>query len=156
MPEPLLFETHSHTPLCKHAVGMPTEYAAVAEARGLRGLLVTCHNPMPDGFSAGVRMSPEQFDEYVDLVAQTRDEWEGRVDVRLGLEADYFEGFEGWLERQLNSAEFHYVLGSVHPQITSFENAIGTMTRPSCSELTFDCSPMLPKQDCSIAWPIPT
>ncbi|HRX79610.1 MAG TPA: PHP domain-containing protein, partial [Pirellulaceae bacterium] len=117
MPEPLLFETHSHTPLCKHAVGMPTEYAAVAEARGLRGLLVTCHNPMPDGFSAGVRMSPEQFDEYVDLVAQTRDEWEGRVDVRLGLEADYFEGFEGWLERQLNSAEFHYVLGSVHPQI---------------------------------------
>jgi histidinol-phosphatase (PHP family) len=120
MSDPLLFETHSHTPLCKHAVGWPSEYAAVAESRGLRGLLVTCHNPMPDGFSAGVRMSPDEFDEYVDLVAQTREEWEGRVDVRLGLEADYFAGFEGWLERQLNSAEFHYVLGSVHPQIDEF------------------------------------
>lgn len=116
----LLFETHSHTPLCKHAFGTPGEYAAVAEARGLRGLLITCHNPMPDGFSAGVRMSPDQFDEYVDLVAQARDEWSGRVDVRLGLEADYFQGFEGWLERQLNSADFHYVLGSVHPQIDEF------------------------------------
>ncbi len=120
MSEPLLFETHSHTPLCKHAIGWPSEYAAVAEARGLRGLLVTCHNPMPDRFSAGVRMSPDQFDEYVDLVARTREEWMGRVDVRLGLEADYFAGFEGWLERQLNSAEFHYVLGSVHPQIDEF------------------------------------
>ena len=120
MPEPLLFETHSHTPLCKHAVGWPSEYAAVAEARGLRGLLVTCHNPMPDGFSAGVRMSPDQFDEYVDLVAKTQDEWAGRVDVRLGLEADYFVGFESWLEQQLNSADFHYVLGSVHPQIQEF------------------------------------
>jgi histidinol-phosphatase (PHP family) len=120
MSERLLFETHSHTPLCKHAVGWPSEYAAVAEARGLRGLLVTCHNPMPDRFSAGVRMSPEQFDEYVDLVAQARDEWLGRVDVRLGLEADYFAGYEAWLERQLNAADFHYVLGSVHPQIGEY------------------------------------
>jgi histidinol-phosphatase (PHP family) len=120
MSEPLLFETHSHTPLCRHAVGWPTEYAAVAEARGLRGLLVTCHNPMPDGFSAGVRMRPDQFDAYVDLVAHTRDEWLGRVDVRLGLEADYFAGFEPWLERQLNAADFHSVLGSVHPQIAEF------------------------------------
>lgn len=122
MSEPLLFETHSHTPLCKHAVGWPSEYAAVAEARGLRGLLVTCHNPMPDGFSAGVRMSPDQFDKYVDLVAQTRDEWLGRVDVRLGLEADYFAGYEAWLEQQLNAADFHYVLGSVHPQIQEFRD----------------------------------
>ncbi len=120
MPEPLLFETHSHTPLCNHAVGTPSEYAAVAEARGLRGLLVTCHNPMPDGFSARVRMRPDQFDEYVDLVAQTRDEWSGRVDVRLGLEADYFAGYESWLERQLSSADFHSVLGSVHPQTDEY------------------------------------
>ncbi len=116
----LLYETHSHTPLCKHAVGTPGEYAAVAEARGLAGLTVTCHNPMPDGFSARVRMHPDEFPAYLDLVAQTREEWAGRVDVRLGLEADYFEGYEGWLEEQLASADFHYVLGSVHPQIGEF------------------------------------
>ncbi|QDS92074.1 Histidinol-phosphatase [Roseimaritima multifibrata] len=117
---PLLFESHSHTPLCMHADGQPTEYAAVAEARGLRGLLVTCHNPMPSGFSHAVRMREDQFEEYVDLVAQTREEWEGRVDVRLGLEADYFEGYEAYLEKQLDSAEFHFVLGSVHPQIPEY------------------------------------
>ncbi len=120
MPQRILFESHSHTPLCNHAEGDPTEYAAVALARGLRGLIVTCHNPMPHGFSHHVRMREDQFDEYVALVAKTREEWLGRVDVRLGLEADFFEGCEAYLEKQLASADFHFVLGSVHPQISEF------------------------------------
>jgi histidinol-phosphatase (PHP family) len=65
-------------------------------------------------------MREDQFDEYVALVAKTREEWLGRVDVRLGLEADYFEGCEDYLEKQLASADFHFVLGSVHPQISEF------------------------------------
>lgn len=120
MSKPVLFESHSHTPLCKHAQGEPTEYAAVAYQRGLRGLIVTCHNPMPNGFSARVRMREDQFDEYIDLVAQTRQLWADRVDVRLGLEADYFEGYESYLEKQLDSADFHFILGSIHPQIDEF------------------------------------
>jgi histidinol-phosphatase (PHP family) len=123
MSERIYYESHSHTPLCKHAVGNPTEYAAAAEQRGLRGLIVTDHNPMPNGFSAGVRMREDQFDEYVELVADTRREWAGRVDVRLGLEADYFPGHEAYLERQLKSADFQFVLGSVHPQIGEFREA---------------------------------
>ncbi|MGI9470649.1 MAG: histidinol-phosphatase HisJ family protein [Rubripirellula sp.] len=122
MTDRILFESHSHTPLCKHAYGEPTAYAEVAKERGLRGLMVTCHNPMPNGFSANVRMSEDEFEEYVDLVAKTRAEWDGIVDVRLGLEADYFEGQEAYLEKQLASADFHFVLGSVHPQIGEFRD----------------------------------
>jgi len=120
--EPILFESHSHTPLCKHAFGEPSEYADVAMKRGLRGLIVTCHNPMPNGFSARVRMGEDQLGEYVDLVAATTDLYRDRVDVRLGLEADYFEGMETYLEKQLGSADFHFVLGSVHPQIDEFRD----------------------------------
>lgn len=122
MTQPILYESHSHTPLCKHADGNPTEYAAVAQQRGLKGLIVTCHNPMPNGFSARVRMREDQFEEYVDLVATTREEWAGRVDVRLGLEADFFVGHESYLEKQLASADFQFVLGSVHPQIPEFRH----------------------------------
>lgn len=123
MPEPLMYESHSHTPLCKHAEGLPQEYAASAFAQGFRGLIVTCHNPMPDGFSANVRMRLDEFDEYQRLVEQARQDWQGRIDVRLGLEADYFPGHESFLEKQLTSAEFHYVLGSVHPQIAEFRRS---------------------------------
>lgn len=120
MHEHLIYETHSHTPLCKHAKGEPEDYAEVAHRRGLRGIIFTCHNPMPNGFSAAVRMAEDELPRYVEMVERARQTWEDRVDVRLGLEADYFSGYEGWLEKQLDSADFHYVLGSVHPQIGEF------------------------------------
>jgi histidinol-phosphatase (PHP family) len=118
---PLLYETHMHTPLCGHAVGGVGEYAAAAEQRGLAGIVVTCHNPCPAGFAPHVRMRTDQFDAYRDMVAAAADEWAGRVDVRLGLECDWFPGHRGWLEKQLASAEFHYVLGSVHPHLKEFK-----------------------------------
>ena len=118
--DPLWYETHTHTPLCLHAIGEPQEYAETARRRGLRGMVVTCHNPMPAPYSATVRMRPDQLPLYVELVARTREQLAGSVDVRLGLECDYFPGYEAWLERQLATAEFQYVLGSVHPQVAEF------------------------------------
>src|SRR5690606_3728802 len=100
MSNSLLYESHCHTPLCRHAKGEPEEYAEVALQRGLKGLIVTCHNPLPDGISQGVRMYPEQMGEYVDLVARARESYAGKVDVRLGLEADYMPGLESFLEKQ--------------------------------------------------------
>ena len=117
---PLLYESHSHTPLCKHAVGSPSEYAAVAEARGLRGIIFTCHCPLPDRISHAVRMAPEQFDEYVAIVARAREEFAGRVDVRLGLESDFYPGVEPWLEKLHARVPLHHVLGSVHTQVPDY------------------------------------
>lgn len=122
----VLYETHSHTPLCKHATGEPQDYAAAAFRQGFDGLIVTCHNPMPEGFSPTVRMRPHEFDEYLRLVFHARRQWRGRVDVRLGIEADYFPGYERWLESQLQLADFQYVLGSVHPQIREFRDKFGS------------------------------
>ena len=109
-----------HTPLCKHAVGEPEEYAERAAQRGLKGIIVTCHNPLPDGISSDVRMAPEQFPEYLALVERARCAWQGRVDVRLGLEADYLPGLEEFLRAQLASAPFNHVLGSVHCMIREY------------------------------------
>lgn len=117
----VLYETHSHTTLCKHAVGTPQDYAAKAWQRGLAGLVVTCHNPLPDGISASVRMEDSEFPLYVEIVAEAREIWAGRVDVRLGLEADYLPGLESWTERLLNREPFHYVIGSVHPHIREYQ-----------------------------------
>ena len=117
---PLLYESHCHTPLCKHATGSPSDYAAVAEQRGLKGIIITCHGPLPDGMGLEHRMAPEQFDEYVDLVAAAREEFAGRVDVRLGLESDFLPGFESWAETLHARVPLHHVLGSVHMQTTYY------------------------------------
>jgi histidinol-phosphatase (PHP family) len=117
---PILYETHMHTPLCKHATGQPEEYAAVAEKRGLKGIIVTCHNPVIDGWADRYRMSLRQFDAYLALVQRARLAWAGRVDVRLGMESDFYPGAESWLVDLHERAEFNYILGSVHTPLPEY------------------------------------
>ncbi|MEM8954522.1 MAG: histidinol-phosphatase [Verrucomicrobiota bacterium] len=112
--ERVYFDSHMHTPLCKHAYGHPREYAAAGKDRGLKGIIFTCHSPMPNRFSENVRMEPSEFDDYVSLVESTAREFEGDFTVRLGMESDWFPGMEKWVEELHRRAEFHYIIGSVH------------------------------------------
>ena len=119
--EPNMYDSHMHTPLCKHARGEPSAYAAQAERVGLRGITFTCHNPMPENWDAGVRMTLAQLPQYVDMIGAARAEYAGRVDVRLGLESDYFPGTEGWVADVHSQADFSYILGSVHALTKEFK-----------------------------------
>ncbi len=116
-----MYDSHMHSPLCKHARGEPTAYAAEAERKGLRGITFTCHSPMPFGWNPKVRMSSKQLPQYIDMVAAARDQFAGRVDVRLGLESDYLPGMESWLDALHRRADFSYILGSVHPQTDEYK-----------------------------------
>ena len=135
---PLLYESHCHTPLCKHASGSPSEYAAVAEQRGLKGLIVTCHAPLPEGMGIEHRMEPEQFEEYVDLVASAQEEFAGRVDVRLGLESDFLPGYERWAEKLHARVPLHHVLGSVHMQTTYYKDRYFTTDAFAYQQIYFE------------------
>jgi histidinol-phosphatase (PHP family) len=116
----ILFDSHMHTPLCKHAVGEPEEYSKVAEARNLRGVIFTCHNPVPD-WGEHVRMAEAEFDTYVAMVERCRQAMAGRVEVLLGLESDFAPGMEAYLERLHKRAPFNYILGSLHPQLAEYK-----------------------------------
>lgn len=119
---PVLYESHCHTPLCKHAVGDPEEYCEHALRRGLRGIIFTCHAPLPNNWSADVRMSDAEFDTYVAMVGRAREAYAGRLDVRLGLESDFVPGLEPWLEKLHRRVPLHHVLGSVHYQIRFYRD----------------------------------
>lgn len=119
---PLLYESHSHTTLCKHAIGTPADYARAAVRRGLKGIIFTCHCPLPDNISHAVRMRPEEYETYVDLVASTRTAFASDVDVRLGLESDFYPGVEPWLEKLHARVPLHHVLGSVHTQVPDYRS----------------------------------
>jgi len=117
---PIFFDSHMHTPLCKHADGHPVLYMEHGVAQGLAGIVMTCHSPMPNGFSSRVRMSPEQFEEYVAMVGEAADAAPEGFEVLLGLESDFFPGMEEWLRELHGRAEFHYILGSVHWHIGEY------------------------------------
>jgi histidinol-phosphatase (PHP family) len=109
-----MIDGHMHTPLCKHAQGDPSEYAQAALQAGLSAITFTCHSPMPNDWWPEVRMADDQWDTYVDLIARTSLRFAGQLEVRLGLESDWFPGMEPWLERLHQRAPLHHVLGSVH------------------------------------------
>lgn len=120
---PILFDSHMHTPLCKHAYGEPSEYAAHGYRNGLKGIIFTCHSPMPNRWSYAVRMSPDDFETYVQMVHEAAALAPDDFEVRLGMESDFFPGMENWLTELHNSAEFHYILGSVHWHVPEYRDA---------------------------------
>lgn len=138
MQDQILYETHMHTPLCKHAQGNPEEYAQVALEKGFKGIIVTCHGPLPNGISADVRMSPAEWDTYVDLIERTRAQFSDKLDIRLGLESDYLPGLETWIRHMHDRSELNYVLGSVHPHIKEYKQLYLRWDWPAFHRQYFD------------------
>lgn len=103
---------HMHTPLCKHAEGHPREYAAAAVRLGLNEIGFSDHSPMREHFDDW-RMDWEEFPLYLDMVQEARDAFPA-LPIRLGLEVDYLEGGEKWIEELATKADFDYFIGSVH------------------------------------------
>lgn len=134
----LLYETHMHTPLCRHAVGRPVEYAAMAWRRGLKGIIVTDHGPAPEGWIPSRQMTVAQFPIYLEMVAEARREWHGRLDVRLGVEQEYFPGIESFIENINRAAPFDYVLGSVHTPCREYRERFYTGDAIAYQRLHFD------------------
>lgn len=110
----MLVDYHTHTPLCRHAIGEPEEYVARAVERGIDEIGISDHCPMPAWYDAGFRMTSAEFPGYLDTVGRVRKRFSGKITVRLGLEADYFPGTEGFVRDLLGRADFDYVIGSVH------------------------------------------
>ncbi|MEZ4580078.1 MAG: PHP domain-containing protein [Caldilineaceae bacterium] len=154
--ERLLYESHMHTPLCKHARGNPTEYAAVAWERGLKGIVVTCHNPPVDGWSPQVRMAEDQFDTYVELIEEARAQWAGRVDVRMGLECDFVPGMEQAIEAQLARATSTTCWQACIPSCATTRRASTPAIPSHSSTPTSSTWPWLPKPASSTPSPTPT
>ncbi len=103
---------HLHTPLCKHAEGHPREYAAMAQKLGLTEIGLSDHSPMLHYFDDW-RMAWEEFPQYLEMVEETRAEFP-TLPIRLGLEVDYLENGEKWIEELSGKASFDYLIGSVH------------------------------------------
>lgn len=104
---------HMHTPLCRHATGEPTEYAARAVALGLSEIGFTDHSPMRRDDFDNWRMRAGQLDEYVEKVRQAQRDYP-QLAIRIGLEVDYIPGHEEWIRELAGRQAWDYFIGSVH------------------------------------------
>ncbi len=104
---------HTHTHLCRHAGGIPIEYARAAAERGITEMACTDHIPFPNDPCPAIRMTKEDFLSYLDLVKEAQEA--GVCTVLLGVEADYQRNLaNGYIQSILDTADFDIVLGSLH------------------------------------------
>ncbi|MBE3569238.1 MAG: histidinol-phosphatase HisJ [Bacillales bacterium] len=99
---------HIHTPYCPHGTDDTFEsYIETAISLGYEKITFTEHAPLPDGFidttpEKDSGMAPDQIDDYIEEVAKWKKKYKGIIDIRIGLEVDYIEGFEQKTKEFLN------------------------------------------------------
>ena len=108
-----IVDYHLHTPLCKHAVGEPEAYARRAIERGIAEIGFSDHCPMPATYDPDWRMAPSEYPSYVEMVRRCQKAFP-QLSIKLGLEADYHPGTEGFVRDVIGAYDFDYVIGSVH------------------------------------------
>lgn len=93
---------HTHTYLCKHAVGSPKEYALQAQKEGCSILGFTDHCPYPETFDNiwdDVRMSIEEVPLYKSLIQQAKESV--TFPIYTGFECEWDSRYKNWYQDQL-------------------------------------------------------
>lgn len=105
---------HTHTERCQHALGRDEEYVQAALAAGFDILGFSDHAPWPfqNGFVSSIRMPMEDFPGYVASVKALREKYAGQIDIRLGLESEYFPRYRDHMLRMREAGVSYFILGA--------------------------------------------
>ncbi len=114
----VLFDLHTHHDRCGHARGNIESYIEAAIEKGMTAVGISDHSPYfaeeEDRPFPGVTMAKSEFEGYVQEVLQLKEKYNGKIDVLLGVEADFFPKHVEVYRRFLNKYPFDYIIGSVH------------------------------------------
>ncbi|WP_028551286.1 histidinol-phosphatase [Paenibacillus sp. UNC451MF] len=109
---------HTHHDRCGHAQGSLRDMIESAIRLGLDQIGLSDHSPFfnreEDHPVPGMTMAKSEFALYVEEMVRLRDEYRGRIDVRLGVESDYFHGWAEEYGRIYAGYPLDYIMGSVH------------------------------------------
>ncbi|OZQ62182.1 histidinol-phosphatase [Paenibacillus sp. VTT E-133280] len=109
---------HTHHERCGHAVGKLEEYVQRGIALGLEKLGLSDHLPLihvdPASYYPEMAMPMAELPRYVEECLSLKERYRGAIDLRVGLEADYIEGYEDQIREILSPYPWDYLIGSVH------------------------------------------
>ncbi len=107
---------HTHTVRCKHATGTEREYVESAIKNGYKVVGFSDHTPQPytDGFVSPIRMDMDELDGYLETIKALRDEYADRIDIRTGLEVEFFPAYFDELMKELDKRDIEYLILGQH------------------------------------------
>lgn len=104
---------HTHTWRCGHATGTAREYVEAAIAHGFERIGFSEHMPIADA-DIDARMPYDQLHEYVAELRLLREEFGERIEIEIGLEAEWIPELRNYYEWLLGEAGIEYLALGQH------------------------------------------
>lgn len=104
----VLRDGHVHTPFCPHGAADAFElYVEKAIERGIKTISFTEHLPLPlDFMDIETRrinaLLHDEVDPYITHVKEIKKQYKGKIEIYVGFEVDYIEGYEEMIKSLLN------------------------------------------------------
>ena len=118
MDSSIKFDFHTHHERCGHARGSIRDYIEAAIENGLSLIGIADHTPYftsdEDQPYPHIAMGKKEFPIYVSEVLRLKQEYEGRIEVLLGIESDFFPESVSLYGQYFEPYPFDYIIGSVH------------------------------------------
>ncbi|MEX2461185.1 MAG: histidinol-phosphatase HisJ [Paenibacillaceae bacterium] len=133
----MFIDYHTHHVRCGHAEGELELYVKRGIEIGLNQLGLSDHMPLlhvdPATYFSGMAMPMDELPSYVEECLHLKDKYKDQIDIRVGLEGDYIEGYEAEIKQIIEAYPWDYVIGSVHFlgkwDISDFRQLDGWQTR---------------------------
>ena len=107
---------HTHTWRCGHATGSEREYVEQAIQAGIRILGFSDHTPcpFPGDYASYFRMGLDQAEDYFTTVSDLKQEYAGEIEIRIGVESEFYPACFEALLRLLEDYPCEYMLMGQH------------------------------------------
>ena len=121
----MIFEDwHTHSSLCRHAIGDLEDYIRAAIKMKLRVIGLSAHFPYEflNGIDHLNAMGVDQIENYISDANNLREKYKGKIEVKIGFEIDYIKNQVGkyltYLMPLIDNLD--YIIGSIHNLHTTF------------------------------------
>ena len=107
---------HMHTSRCHHAYGSDEEFVLASIRNGYQEIGFSDHAcwKYDSHFKPHMRMTVEDFPEYKKQVLYLKEKYKDKIEIHLGLEAEYFPAMQDWLLQFCIDEEIEYLIFGNH------------------------------------------
>lgn len=107
---------HTHTRRCHHAIDSEEDYIKAAIQAGYTELGFSDHTPWvyASSFHPTMRMEASQIEEYVSKLLKLKEKYKNQINIKIGLECEYFPKYMNGLKNMLKTSPIDYIILGQH------------------------------------------
>ena len=109
---------HTHTVRCKHANGDEEQYILEAINQGHSVIGFADHTPWhyQSNYHSNMRMEERELANYVETLRHLKEKYKDQIEVKIGLECEYFPKYMDWLKQTIKDYDLDYIILGNHFQ----------------------------------------